>query len=88
LSLSVCFFLATLSHLSAVWVCVSAGYRLPCPPACPDYVHMVMLSCWETDPNDRPGFDLLANNIRNFYHTQVNVEGMDATMKASFAHAH
>ena len=41
-----------------VWVEVLAGYRLPCPPGCPQEVHAIMMQCWQ-DPHERPTFETL-----------------------------
>ena len=41
-----------------VWVEVLAGYRLPCPPGCPQEIHALMLQCWQ-EPQNRPTFDTL-----------------------------
>ena len=38
-----------------VWVKVLAGYRLPCPPGCPEEVHEVMMKCW-VEAGARPAF--------------------------------
>lgn len=35
---------------------VDAGYRMPCPPACPPAMHRLMLACWHTAPEQRPCF--------------------------------
>ena len=51
---------ATLPYLGKsnqrVWIDVIAGYRLPLPPGCPFEVHGIMLSCWRTEPSNRPKF--------------------------------
>ena len=36
-----------------MWAEVSAGYRLPRPPACPPAVYDKMLACWAEDPRQR-----------------------------------
>ncbi|VDM50147.1 unnamed protein product [Toxocara canis] len=36
---------------------VSAGYRMPPPPGCPDGVPELMKRCWEHDPNKRWSMD-------------------------------
>jgi len=35
---------------------VEGGYKMSCPPECPSSVYILMLKCWETDPNRRPTF--------------------------------
>ena len=41
-----------------VWVEVLAGYRLPCPPGCPQEVHAIMRECW-LEVSKRPTFESL-----------------------------
>lgn len=44
---------------------VKAGYRLSQPEGCPDYIFRIMLSCWETKPDDRPTFKQLLKWLTN-----------------------
>ena len=47
-----------------VWVQVVAGYRLPCPPNCPQAAHDIMMECWRADPKERPLAGDVAKKIR------------------------
>ncbi|XP_063054864.1 ephrin type-B receptor 5 [Engraulis encrasicolus] len=38
-------------------------YRLPAPHNCPPAVHSLMLQCWQSDRQDRPGFDSLLSSL-------------------------
>lgn len=40
------------------------GYRIPKPEYFKDELYDVMLSCWETEPERRPSFELLCSSIR------------------------
>ena len=32
---------------------VEHGYRMPCPPGCPNALYDIMLECWNKDPNEK-----------------------------------
>ena len=35
---------------------IKGGYRLACPPRCPELIYQVMLKCWRSDATTRPDF--------------------------------
>lgn len=35
---------------------VTRGYRMPCPPKCPEFLHNIMMECWSEEPENRPTF--------------------------------
>lgn len=35
---------------------VTSGGRLEAPPGCPNPVYRIMVSCWQTNPEERPTF--------------------------------
>ena len=45
-----------------VWIKVTEGYRLPCPPECLFVVYELMKSCW-LEPNLRPNFATLYDSL-------------------------
>ncbi|XP_001492818.1 protein-tyrosine kinase 6 isoform X1 [Equus caballus] len=45
---------------------VEAGYRMPRPPQCPPTAHRLMLSCWHKDPEQRPSFKTLREQLSSF----------------------
>ena len=45
---------------------VNEGHRLPKPEICPDDVYHIMLACWVENPNDRPSFSELHNQMLSF----------------------
>jgi serine/threonine protein kinase len=51
------------------------GYRLEKPPAAPQIVYDLMLSCWEAKPNNRPSFKELKTQLEA-YVTAANVSGV------------
>ena len=54
-----------------VWIDVVAGYRLPHPEGCPDFVYAVMKSCWE-DYGKRPAFSTLKVVFKGLYSNYVS----------------
>jgi len=49
-----------LSHTLGCWLqvleAVLSGQRLARPPGCPREMYALMLSCWASDPTERPTF--------------------------------
>ena len=46
---------------------VDRGYRMPSPEACPEPLYSIMLSCWKSEPEDRPTFDSLKALLEDYY---------------------
>lgn len=46
---------------------VEHGYRMPCPPNCPDRLYDIMLECWHSDPMKRPTFETLQWKLEDFF---------------------
>jgi len=46
---------------------VEHGYRMPCPPGCPDTLYNIMLECWNKDPMKRPTFETLQWKLEDFF---------------------
>ena len=46
---------------------IDEGYRMPPPRGCPDKLYHVMMSCWMTNPQDRPNFISLRDTLDNFF---------------------
>lgn len=46
---------------------VEHGYRMPCPPGCPQALYDIMLECWKKDENDRPTFETLQWKLEEFF---------------------
>jgi len=46
--------------------CVEQGYRMPSPKNCPDALYNIMLSCWEHKPDNRPTFEYLRNQLKDY----------------------
>ena len=42
------------------------GYRMPCPPGCPEPLYALMLDCWRAEPEDRPTFETLQHMLEDF----------------------
>ena len=43
---------------------IKRGYRMPCPSHSPAEIYLLMLKCWSDDPNQRPTFNELVNEIK------------------------
>jgi len=46
---------------------VEHGYRMPCPPGCPQALYEIMLECWRKDENERPTFETLQWKLEEFF---------------------
>ncbi|XP_026864102.2 proto-oncogene tyrosine-protein kinase Src isoform X1 [Electrophorus electricus] len=46
---------------------VERGYRMPCPPECPDSLHELMLTCWRKEPEERPTFEYLQGFLEDYF---------------------
>ena len=41
------------------------GYRMPCPPGCPEPLYALMLDCWKLEADDRPTFETLKHMLED-----------------------
>lgn len=46
---------------------VERGYRMSCPPNCPDKLYTLMLDCWRVPDRARPSFESLQWDLEDFY---------------------
>ncbi|XP_063312060.1 proto-oncogene tyrosine-protein kinase Src isoform X1 [Pelobates fuscus] len=46
---------------------VERGYRMPCPPDCPESLHDLMCQCWRKDPEERPTFEYLQAFLEDYF---------------------
>lgn len=46
---------------------VEHGYRMPCPPGCPQALYDIMIECWNKDPMKRPTFETLQWKLEDFF---------------------
>ncbi|MEQ2160595.1 Tyrosine-protein kinase yes [Goodea atripinnis] len=46
---------------------VERGYRMPCPPGCPESLHEMMLLCWKKEPDERPTFEYLQSFLEDYF---------------------
>ena len=46
---------------------VTQGYHMPQPPGCPDPLYQIMLECWKTDPEERPTFKYLKDQLEDYF---------------------
>ena len=45
------------------------GYRIPCPPGCPEKLYNIMSACWKDDPDSRLTFQSLQWQLEEFFTT-------------------
>jgi len=58
---------------------VEHGYRMPCPPGCPQALYEIMLDCWAKDEMERPTFETLQWKLEEFFVMPAS-EYTDATV--------
>jgi len=58
---------------------VEHGYRMPCPPGCPQALYEIMLDCWAKDEMERPTFETLQWKLEEFFVMPAS-EYTDATI--------
>uniref|UniRef100_A0A3B3XUW9 Tyrosine-protein kinase n=1 Tax=Poecilia mexicana TaxID=48701 RepID=A0A3B3XUW9_9TELE len=46
---------------------VERGYRMPCPPGCPETLHEMMMLCWKKEPDERPTFEYLQSFLEDYF---------------------
>ena len=46
---------------------VEHGYRMPCPPGCPQALYDIMLEAWRKDEMERPTFETLQWKLEEFF---------------------
>ena len=46
------------------------GYRMPCPPGCPDKLYNIMIHCWHKEPANRLTFETLQWQLEEFFVTE------------------
>jgi fyn-related kinase len=46
---------------------VEHGYRMPCPPGCPQALYEIMLECWRKEEMERPTFETLQWKLEEFF---------------------
>jgi hypothetical protein len=46
---------------------VEHGYRMPCPPGCPQALYEIMLECWRREEMERPTFETLQWKLEEFF---------------------
>ncbi|XP_056148605.1 tyrosine-protein kinase Lyn [Lampris incognitus] len=50
-----------------VMTMIQRGYRMPQPENCPAELYNIMMSCWNSNPDDRPTFDYMQSVLDDFY---------------------
>eukprot|EP00117_Sycon_ciliatum_P043605 scpid7956/ scgid1760/ Fibroblast growth factor receptor; Protein kringelchen len=48
------------------------GYRLERPTGCPDRIYSLMMQCWDLDPNSRPDFSALIQELSQELESHLN----------------
>lgn len=45
---------------------ITTGYRLECPEGCPKQIYELIFLCWNNNPEERPTFLYLFNNLKKY----------------------
>ena len=61
-------------ELNSVYGLLERGYRMDCPPGCPQPVYRLMLQCWHWSPSDRPMMKDIHRNLESLLHTGIDEE--------------
>ncbi|XP_047738091.1 tyrosine-protein kinase Fer isoform X2 [Hyalella azteca] len=48
---------------------IDSGYRMLAPPTTPKAMYQLMLDCWQYEPDNRPHFDAILNEVDNIYNS-------------------
>ena len=56
---------------------VREGYRMKCPPDCPQIVHDIMLECWKEEPEMRPSFEDVTRRLEEVFAYDEVEEGVE-----------
>ena len=46
------------------------GYRLPCPVVATPELYDIMLSCWNSEPAERPTFETVQWRLEDYFYTE------------------
>jgi serine/threonine protein kinase len=57
---------AGMSHAAIICQVAVMGRSLELPPGLPPCLHQLLASCLDRDPNNRPGFDQIAQQLQDF----------------------
>ena len=52
---------------------VTKGARPAIPPNCPEFYQQLMASCWQTNPENRPTFDVILQQLKEIIIKDKNV---------------
>ncbi|XP_050951813.1 protein-tyrosine kinase 6b [Labeo rohita] len=55
-----------LNNYEAVRLVTEENYRMPLPSKCPKVIYDIMRSCWRTEPEDRPTFQILRHELDTY----------------------
>ena len=53
---------------------IEQDYRIPSPNNCPDALYKIMLSCWKCKADDRPTFEDLKYQLKNFFALEAKAD--------------
>lgn len=59
---------------------LNKGYRMPKPNHVAEALYQVMLNCWQEQPDDRPSFEQLRNELKlmeNQHKRLINMQDYD-----------
>eukprot|EP00123_Amoebidium_parasiticum_P017747 comp23973_c3_seq3/m.42517 comp23973_c3_seq3/g.42517 ORF comp23973_c3_seq3/g.42517 comp23973_c3_seq3/m.42517 type:complete len:272 (-) comp23973_c3_seq3:487-1302(-) len=69
-----------------VHAAVKAGVRPTQPACCPDAVYSLLMRCWELDPQARPTFDVIVEDMVGLFHDLCGHSPVDIGKQAMPSH--
>lgn len=66
----------SVSSIEKLLSLLRSGYRMECPPSCPIDIYLIMRECWNAEPEHRPTFSKLVDDIDRLL-THASVDYLD-----------
>lgn len=67
---------------------IEKGYRMPQPPNCENKYYEIMKKCWSTDPNKRPTFEALNEDLSRYFESDEQYREAKECLKSEVTAIH